>query len=252
MSVLGSRPSTLAAVAREAQTRRVTRADAEGLRRRLYAPGASTADVDRYREVAPQPAAREAPRRRRLARVVPGVLMVLVVSGILLAGAAARSVTPAVVPVVAAPTVLQVSDADRRAIREALAARDDIAVAGFLLARRAPPALRTATRSLIVEQTGTGPATVGVDPESAAAFRGRATVLLVLGRAGEAGWTTFWRRVDASGIRTLERQQQRAGRQEAGDLTTATYRYGSGEQPVKVRVRAPAGVRWAVEVVFTD
>ena len=252
----------LADDAREEHTRRVAREDAEGLRRRLYAPGASSADLERYRGTGParhlpvavaDPARLPPPvRRRTSALVVPLVVAVLVVGAFVVARGAGRSATASIVPVVAAPTGLTISPDDRQAVRDALASRDDAAVASFLVSHRAPPALLTASRSLLVEQTGTGTATVGVDPESAAAFRGRATVLLVLGRSSDAGWTTFRRTVDASGARTLEPQRERRGPQAAGGLTTDTYRYGSGAQPVEVRVGAPKGVRWAVEVVFTD
>jgi hypothetical protein len=235
------------------------REDAEVLRRRLYAPGASAADVERYRglgiavRVVPPEDRPPVARRRSPARLLrPVALAVVILAGLALVRVAAREATPVTVPVVRAATAVAMPATDRAAMRTALAERDDVAVAGLLLAYRVPPALRTATRSLLVEQTGSGTATVPVDPQSSRVFRGRATVLLVLDRAARAGWTTSWRRVDGSGVRTLERQQERSGLQSAGEPTSATYRYGSGEQPVQVRVDAPDGVRWAVEVVFTD
>lgn len=247
----------LATDEREAHTARVAREDVEGMRRRLYAPGASTADVDRYRGLGVVQRAVPLEDRRQVLRrrpriLVPAVVAALVLSGIAVATGAARSAIPVVVPVVRAPTAIAIGPGDRETVVEALGAQDDVTVAGFLLDHRATPELLTATRSLLVEQSGIGSATVQVDPESASAFRGRATVLLVLDRSVRAGWTTYWRRVEASGALTLERQQQRAGQQPAGGLTAATYRYGSGEQPVEVKVQAPTGVRWAVEIVFTD
>lgn len=246
----------LASDAREAHTRGVAREDAEVLRRRLYAPGASAADVAHYRGLVPAVALPTDPVPRRGFRprslLVPLVVVAVIVSGVAIARVAASAATVPVVPVVLPPQRIPLSSADRASIRTALASRDDIAVAGFLVAHRAPPALLTATRSLLVEQTGTGRATVDLDPDSAATFQGRATVLLVLERSAEVGWTTYRRRVDPSGVRALERQQQRRGSQEAGGLTGDTFRYSSGDRPVEIRVDAPAGTRWAVEVVFTD
>jgi hypothetical protein len=242
----------------KAHTRCVVRDDAEVLRRRLYAPGASATDVARYRDLGavptgPHPADPvRAPRRRSHALLVPLVVLALIAGGVGVARVAAHDTAAPFVAVVLPPTRIPLPSADRESVRDALASGDDVAVAAFLGAHRAPPALATATRSQLVEQSGTGSATVDLDAGSAATFQGRATVLLVLDRSAEVGWTTFRRAVDDAGLRTLERQQRRRGTQEAGGLTADTYRYSSGDRPVEIRVDAPSGVRWAVEVVFTD
>ena len=61
-----------------------------------------------------------------------------------------------------------------------------------------------------------------------------------------------WARVDPAGEQQYVRQTLRGGEQAAGVLTTTTYRYASGDRPVRMSVDVDQGVRWGVAVVFTD
>jgi hypothetical protein len=238
----------------------VVRDDAEDLRRRLYAPGASADDVARFREAGPAPGAAAvledppppAPSRRgRLVRLLVlaglGVLGVLVVTGIALA----RSTTAAQ-EAVPAPTPVPRTADDRLEIQDDLAVGNGAGIAAFLVTHRPPPALVHVRRAFTVERAGTGDGVAEIFPVTAATFEGHATVLMVLARSGDAGWTLLRRQVDSSGEQRLVQQRQRRGVQEAGVLTTDTFRYASGDRPVEVHVKAPAGVRWGLAVVFSD
>lgn len=231
------------------------REDAEDLRRRLYAPGASPADVDRYRVV--EPPAHEAPvpealpagpaRRRYLLTAAVVVVAAVVATGVTVARLSAATESPLL-----APTPIAMSAEDRADSEQFLADGDGGGIAAFLLTHRVTPQLASATRFTTLEDAGTGDGTFEVTGVPAVAFQGRATVLLVLEHDGDARWTTFRRQVDPSGEQRLVRQRARGGHQDAGVITTDTFRYGSGDRPIEVRVQAPAGDRWGIAVVLTD
>lgn len=231
----------------------VVREDAEELRRRLYAPGASADDVDRFREVAPAAVAvlddpLPRPPRRRL---VP-LLAVLGLAVLVVAGIAVARITTTSEAAVPAPTPVRMSADDRQEIEDNLAAGNGAGIAAFLVTHRSPPALLDVHRAFTFEASGTGDGVAVVSPVGAQTVEGRATVLLALARSGEGGWTVFRRQVGPGGEEQLIRQRQRAGEQEAGALTTDTFRYASGDRPVEIHVTAPAGVRWGVAVVLSD
>jgi hypothetical protein len=232
----------------------VVREDAEALRRRLYAPGAAGDDVERYRAAGggaeaapPRQADRPPPRGRIRFLVAAAILAALVVSGLGIA-----RLTAPTAPVAAAPTPLAVTPDDRRSFEDELASGNAAGIAAYLLTTRPMPRFRGTTRIATIEGSGIGKGTVTLSPVDAEAVSGRATVLLVLEEPAEAGWTTYRRRVDPSGEQDYVRQTRRAGMQQAGVLTAHTYRYGSGDRPVELRVDAPDGVRWGAAVVFTD
>jgi len=236
------------------------RDDAEALRRRLYAPGASEADVERFLAAEavlvagpePSPPLEEAlpagaPRRRPLVVAV----LVLVALLAVLAFAAARGAAgarDAEVP----PTPLRMTEADRQDIANAFAGGSSAGIAAFLVTHRAPPALRTATRFFTEEHVGIGTATVDLEPAPAEAFSGRATVMLVLEQPGRVAWSAFRRQVDAAGEQRLVLQRQRGGDLDGEQLTSDTFRYASGDRPVQVRIQAPPGARWGFAVVYSD
>lgn len=240
---------------RRGHTGAVERDEAEALRRRLYAPGASDADVERYRTTEQAAAPAEAPvdvvaaPRRRRFPVVPVVLVTLLA---LLGGVAVARATTAVRPDLVAPSVLPMTAADRQDIAEDLAAGRRGAIAAFLLTHPSPPALRHATRFFTIERAGVGSGTVDLSGVPAAASSGRATVLLVLGADGDASWSTFRRAATAGGTARDVQQRVRGGRFEADRLTADTFRYGSGDRPVQLRVQAPDGIRWGAAVVYSD
>jgi hypothetical protein len=244
----------------------MVREDPEELRRRLYAPGASGDDIDRYRAAgtaskaaAPKaPAATpevaapsgEAPANRhgRLRAVVVAVVVVLVIAGGITAARFAADGRPSGPP----PMAVAMSDEDRRSVQDSLARGNYAGIAAFLVTHRAIKHLEHANRIDTIERMGVGDGTVLLSPVPAEAVQGRATVLLVLGGSGQAGWTTMRRRIDPSGEQLYVRQVQRSGFQEGGLITTHTYRYASGNRPVELRVSAPAGVHWGAAVVFSD
>ena len=231
------------------------RDDTEDLRRRLYAPGASAADVERFHgaeaaprdvvvEVAPPPPARP---RRLLPLLAVGVLGLMVVVGLAVARA-----TTASQAAIQAPTPVRMTADDRQEIEHNLADGNGAGIAAFLLTHRAPRGLVDVRRAFTVERTGTGDGVAEIAPVTAETFQGHATVLLALERSGEAGWTLYRRQVDPTGEQQLVAQRQRRGAQDAGALTTDTFRYASGDRPVQVHVEAPAGVRWGIAIVFSD
>ena len=233
----------------------MVRDDAEDLRRRLYAPGASAEDVERFHgadaapravvvEVATPPPARP---RRLLPLLAVAVLGVLVVVG--LSVARATTATQAAIP---APTPVRMTADDRQEIENNLADGNGAGIAAFLVTHRAPPALVDVRRAFTVERTGIGDGIAQIAPVTAETFQGHATVLIALERSGDAGWTLFRRHVDPSGEQQLVPQRQRRGVQDAGALTTDTFRYASGDRPVEVHVQAPTGVRWGIAIVFSD
>ncbi|RIX27788.1 hypothetical protein [Amnibacterium setariae] len=268
----------------------MAREDAEALRRRLYAPGADAADVERFRAaggVAPAPRVPASARVRRAApevevRPVPvrppeplpldaepsapgasdaprggprgrGLLVVAIVA--VLAAGGLVAVRLALPPTSNAPsaTPVAVDAADRAAFDENLVIGNAAGIAAFLVTHRRPlPAIADATRYFTVEEHGTGEGLVTLSPVSSAAIEGRATVVLVVDAPARVGWRSLRRQVDSSGEQRYTTQVERAGQQEPGVPTTHTYRYARGDRPVELRIDVPDGVRWGAAVVFTD
>jgi hypothetical protein len=253
----------------------MVREDAEALRRRLYAPGASDADRARYAalgagdDAAPAPVEHapvevsaapvdaapgtpppaSAPARRRRARTLiigAAVVVALIVGGITAARLAADG-RPSGPP----PTPIAMTDEDRQSLRDNLTVGGYAGIAAYLLTHRVLP-LTGATRIDPVEGKGVGKGVVSLSPVSPETVRGRATVLFVTAGAAEVTWTTLRRKVDASGEQLYVSQVQRSGFQQGGQLTTHMYRYASGDRPVELRVDVPDGVRWGAAVVFSD
>jgi hypothetical protein len=248
----------------------MVREDAEELRRRLYAPGASDADRDRYEavgaatkaapaepvpvrvapaeaEAAPPPPA--APVRRR--RVGPLIAGAAVVVALLVGGVTAARLAADGRPSGPAPTPVAMSDEDRRSVQENLTLGNYAGIAAFLVTHRVL-ALGNPSRVETVEKMGVGNGTVRLSPVPPQTVRGRATVLFVTAGSAQAGWTTLRREVDPSGEQQFVRQVERSGFQQGGQITTHTYRYKSGDRPVELRITVPDGVRWGAAVVFTD
>lgn len=251
----------------------MVREDAEELRRRLYAPGASDADRDRYEavgaaakaapvepapvepaQVAPvEPAAAPPPpaapvRRRRVGALIAGAAVIV---ALLVGGITAARVAVDGRPSGPAPTPVAMSDEDRRSVQENLTLGNYAGIAAFLVTHRVL-ALGNPTRVETVEKMGVGNGTVRLSPVPAETVRGRATVLFVTAGSAQAGWTTLRREVDPSGEEQFLTQVQRSGFQQGGQITTHSFRYTSGDRPVELRVTVPDGVRWGAAVVFTD
>jgi hypothetical protein len=116
-----------------------------------------------------------------------------------------------------------------------------------------PAALTTATRSETLERTGDGTRTLVLDPTSrSAGDGGRATVILVLAVDAKATWAAYRFTIDKDHSVRRQRVAQRGGVQAAGVPSAGTFAFDPGRRPVRLRVTAPAGVRWGVAVVFTD
>lgn len=246
----------------------MSREDAEALRKRLYAPDASGEDIERYRTAAievqppaaprapavddaePEPSA-PVPRRRRRLLVVAAVATVLVVlAGV---GVAAVRIAQAQQPTdLRAATEIATNGTDREAFGENLALGNTAGIAAYLVTNPSPPSMRGGTRYFTIERDGTGAGAVDLSPVPADTVSGRATVLLVLGGDAVASWTAFRRSVDSAGEQQYVRQAVRGGPQRAGVLTATTFRYRSGDRPVRLVLDVPDGVRWGVAVVFSD
>ncbi|MGT2427157.1 hypothetical protein [Amnibacterium kyonggiense] len=237
------------------------REDAEALRRRLYAPGASEADVDRFRDAGavdaaaadPVPAGAADPPQRRPARTRAVILgaLALAVLVVVLAVAAGRAATGTERPETPL-TVLPMTAEDRQDVADAFVDGRSAGIAAYLVTHRAPPTLRTATRLFTEEHAGTGPATVDLDPGPASAVEGRATVLVALQQAGRVSWSAFRRQVDATGEQRLVLQRERGGELDGDQLTDDAFPYRTGDRPVQVRIDAAPGARWGFAVVYSD
>lgn len=223
--------------------------DAEALRRRLYAPGASAADLGRFEAAAvrqdedadpavpPEDREPEVPRRRRLVAAVACGLVA--VAAVVVVGLVLRAAQPVGTP----PDLVATSAADRAAFVDDLREGADAGIAAWLLTHRGLPRLRDATRYTTVEDRGTGAFDLRLRPPGLVAGSGRATVLLVVDAGTDVGWTV------SAGGRALLR---RGGAEDAGALTATTFGYRSGRTPDALAVDVPAGVRWGAAVVYTD
>lgn len=233
----------------------------EDLRRRVYGADATDEDRDRYRAalqtIEPPPAVVPPPRpvphrRRRPLLLIAAPAAVLALVGIAVTRLPSSPPDAPLADPAPSPATISVDDATRGEFIQNLAFRGAAGIAAYLVTHRSPADLRTATRFYTIERHGTGPQLLALDPAPAEAVEGRATVILVTEWAGWAGWTAYRMRIGGDGLSTLEPEAGRAGGQEGGVPTTATFSYGSGRRPVNLRVEVPDGVRWGVGVVFSN
>jgi hypothetical protein len=239
---------------------------AEELRRRLYGGDATDEDRARYRAVLeatkprelPETAALPAPAmlparaaaavrpRRLLLPISAGIAAVAVAAGI---GLAVLTRAPAVPPG-RPPSAVAVDGETRSEFVQNLAGGGAAGIAAYLVTHRSPAALRGATRFYTIERNGVGPEAVVLSPVPPETSEGRATVFLVVEWPGTAGWSAYgWRSTDGG---PLQPEARRAGHQEGGVPTSATFAYRPGRPPVQLNIDVPAGVRWGAAVVFSD
>jgi len=250
----------------------------DALRRRLYAPDVTEAEVAAYRAAAERSAEAEAPahdhrgRPAAAAKRVPhgrrallggGVAALLVTAGIAVlvtthplaafTGAAA-SPTPSVT---AATRLIEgevpTSVASRAEFVSALQGGREPGLLEYLYEHRTylPAAISTPRRAASTEYAGQGSSTLALDPSDLTQAGGRVTVFLVLDRPATYSWRA--QRVaqlkDPSGP-VLELAEQ-AGSNRAGEPTTTTFRY-EGRAPTRLAVYTDETVKWGAVVVFTD
>lgn len=263
------------------------RPDGEALRRRLYRPGATEADVAAYdaaaaaeapaEVVAPEPArpaevpARAgtagvpvdapdpAPAPKRSKRLLLGLALavpaLLVVALVVRPGAPSPAPSPTATPAASPslqPDGAAVSSAERAGFISRLVAGEQAGLSTYLdrHAQDLPAALAQATRSDTLEFAGDGTGAVELDPPSIGDDGGRVTVLLVLSADGEASWALTRPRTDDPAQSTSAGSA--SGGQTAGAMTAATVSYAPGQRPTRLRVAAPPGVRWGVAAVFSN
>ena len=248
----------------------------DALRRRLYAPDVTEAEVAAYRAAAGRRAAAEAPAqehrgrptraaaphgRRRL--VGGGVAVLLVAAGIAVLvtthplaafTGAAPSPTPSVTRL---PRLIEgevpTSIASRAEFVSALQGGREPGLLEYLYEHRTylPAAISTPRRAASTEYAGQGSSTLALDPSDLTQAGGRVTVFLVLDRPATYSWRAqrAARLQDPSGP-VLELAEQ-AGSNRAGEPTTTTFRY-EGRAPTRLAVYTDETVKWGAVVVFTD
>jgi hypothetical protein len=214
--------------------------DGEALRRRLYRPGAGGPDVDAYLAVAdPEPPPGPPPPRERRPRswaVLVAVVVALLVVGVLLPRTWDRTAPAAAsTPLPTRP----VSAATSARFVAALETGHDAGL-GAWFDPGAP----------LVEQHGTGDAVIELPPSGSAAG-GTLEVLLVLAADGTAGWQTARLVITRTHAILREPEAGAGGALRAGVPTVARVVYPVDHRPLRLLVRAPAGVRWGVAAVFT-
>ena len=243
---------------------RVSREDdgLDELRRRLYAPDVTDADLAAYRaaESAEEPAtavagtARRLPLAGRAGAIVAATL--LVAAGVVAVGIAhpfAASIpAPSPASSTSAGRIAVSADVRDGFIRD-LRADVDPGLLAYLDAHPAAllEALRTAGRADSTEFTGVGPSTLSLSPTSAAEKAGHVTVVLVTDRRVAYDWraTTVAVSNDRSGPEPAVAVH--AGRADPGAPVSGTVGY-SGGVPTRLTLLLSTGVRWAAVVVYTD
>ncbi|HEY8318263.1 MAG TPA: hypothetical protein VIG76_05485 [Amnibacterium sp.] len=241
---------------------------AEELRRRLYDADATEQDHARYRaaleaEGQPQPApasadepadarepdpAPDRPHRRRTLTILAAVVGAVAILGALVALQPRGQASPVDPP--PSPSTIAVDDAARTEFLQNLGSGGSAGIAAFLVTHRAAPQLGRVSRLFLVERHGRGPGSVTLEGVPKAADQGRATVFLVTQFAGPAGWSAYRAGLGSESQGVLD--ASRAGAQEGGVPTMATFRYPNGDRPVKLTVDVPDGVRWGIAVAFSD
>lgn len=248
-------------------------ADPEELRRRVYGAGATEADVARYRSAlvahagqgepsgdgpgagradAPAASGRRGARggtpRPPARRALLTVLVVAVLAGAIVA--VQPLLHPA--PSAPAPVLMPLTAAERagfvRELRDGFAA----GIGDHLVTHPGPAAIRSATYFDTVEARGTGSGSLRVDPEMLRDLHRRATVLIVLDAAADVRWRAQGLGTIPGGAVTLHTLRAGSAHQEAGQLSTATFRFRDTDRPARLRVTVPAGVRWGAAVVLSD
>lgn len=237
--------------------------DREALRRRLYRPGASPADVAAYagrEDPRPAPLSPErAPvppvRSRRLPAVAVLTAAVLIAAVALTrAGHPARerpAPDPTPTPAAVVETVVRTATADRNGFVRALTAADRAGIGPWLdrHAERLPGVLAQATRSDTLEFTGSGSRTLLLDPPSVGDDGGHVTVLAVTAVDARLTWTLLG---DAPDLARGAVAGTRTAVQRAGALTSSSVDWLPGRRPGTLLVVAPDGVRWGVAAVFSS
>jgi hypothetical protein len=216
----------------------VTGDDREGLRRRLYRPGADPLDVAAYlalREPEPDEVVAAAPARRvrRWPTAVVGALAVLVLLAVVRAPSGDEHAG-------AGPTPLPTATVDpvtRAAFARRVAARQDAGLATWW-EPGAP----------FVEEHGIGRRTVDLPPPSGS---GRITVLLVLGADAVAGWSVEHLVIHDDRTIHLAVVGAAAGRLRAGVPAVGRVAFTPLTRPSRLLVDAPAGIRWGVTAVYS-
>lgn len=259
-------------------------------RRRLYAPGATDADLAAYRDAAPGPAPMPGPRsapemaprsgagarqaaprlrlRLRLRRGVvlgaAGTLLVVVAAVVVVvqqgpAGgfSPAPSTTRATLRAAApAPTTVAdrvpVAAAVRTAFVRALDAGRAPGVLDYFFEhpRALPPSLRTTVRAASTEYSGRGTRTIALDPSQLAALGGRMTVVVVLDRDADFSWRAERIAQDDDRSGPVVPVGSYSGSGRAGEPTSVTIVTDGAASRLAVFV--DESVRWGAVVVFTD
>ncbi|WP_147392065.1 hypothetical protein [Amnibacterium setariae] len=253
----------------------------DALRRRLYAPDVTEADVAAYRaaqaraEDAPaahpvravrrtSPAAASAARpevSRRTALVAAGggaaaiAAAVVVLTGRPFAGLVAQDARPA--PTATArrigAAVLPASLGTRRRFVAALQGGGQAGLLEYLYGHPVllPASMRSYARADSTEYSGQGTTTIALAPSRLAEAGGRFTVVLVTDRAATFSWRAerIAERNDRSGPVVLVGSHAGSGR--AGEPTSFTFAYDVGA-PLRLVVYTDETVKWGAVVAFTE
>lgn len=239
-------------------------ADQEQLRRRLYEPGASQADIEAYRAVEPRGAPEHhdvgAVRSRSALRAgAAGAAIALAAVGVVALVVAhpfapSRDVpTPTTTTAAVDAGEVPVPASARAAFLSAFDDGDDPQLLGWLDAH--PDALLTRLRGAgrpdSTEFTGVGPATITLSPTTPAERSGRFTVVLVTDQASRFEWEAT--RVAMSNDRSGPEQPVAThdGSSRAGVPVSGTVVYSTGV-PTRLTVLLPTGARWAAVVVYSS
>ena len=247
---------------RTASTREV-----DALRRRLYAPDATAADLERYRAVeqvdaAPgttEPAAGTSHVRRGPVLSAAGVLVVLGVAAVGLAlGTSAPTATPTLAPapsaapptqVVADYEALAIPPAVRTAFVEEVRRGRPIGLQQYFTDHPAqqPRQVLSGLRENSVEQAGTGSAVLDIPTAGAAGDGGQLTLVLTVDRPTTAQWSLVapGNRDDGDRI-ALDDVQGLPGQPAVASLPYTPLR------PTSLAITVPAGVHWDLMTIFTD
>lgn len=235
--------------------------DREALRRRLYRPGASAADVAAYAdgEKAPEPDLPPRPAPAGRARLPLPSLAVLAVGAVVCAvvlirpGAPEpqRQASPAPTTAAAVETIVRTGQSDRVGFIRSLVAADEAGIGLWLdrHAQRLPGVLAQSTRSDTLEFAGAGSRTLLLDPPSIGQDGGHVTVLVVTAVDARVTWTLLG---DAPDLGRGAVTGTRTAVQRAGALTSAALDWAPGRRPGTLLVVAPDGVRWGVAAVFSS
>jgi hypothetical protein len=242
----------------------------DALRRRLYAPDVTEAEVAAYRAAAEQQAEAEAPahehrsrpartaaphgRRALVASSAAGIAVLVTTHPLAAFTGAAASPTPSVR---ALPRLIEgevpTSIASRADFVSALQGGREPGLLEYLYEHRTylPAAISTPRRADSTEYAGQGSSTLALDPSDLTQAGGRVTVFLVLDRPATYSWRAqrAAQLQDPSGP-VLELAEQ-AGSNRAGEPTTTTFRY-EGRAPTRLAVYTDETVKWGAVVVFTD